>query len=178
MRLFALLAVAGTLCGLDLWTKHLVFAWLGPPPNSAIWWIWPGHVGFQTALNEGALFGLGQGLVAWFVVFSAVAVIGIVAWLASGAIWDWGLTLTLALILGGILGNLYDRLGLWRAPGVTAPTYAVRDWILVQYDADHVWPNFNLADSCLVCGAALLMWRSWPNPGDRSAGCGDSHSGQ
>jgi signal peptidase II len=68
-------------------------------------------------------------------------------------------------VAGGVLGNLYDRLGLpgldWgilRADRKGEPVYAVRDFVLVarhwpprnRWD---VWPNFNVADSLLVCGA-------------------------
>jgi signal peptidase II len=40
------------------------------------------------------------------------------------------------------------------------PTNAVRDWILLRYGA-FTWPNFNIADSLLVCGAGLLLWHSF-----------------
>ena len=40
------------------------------------------------------------------------------------------------------------------------PVYAVRDWILVMIGSFH-WPNFNVADSLLVCGAALLVWHAF-----------------
>ena len=40
-----------------------MFARLGMPgPDSRTWWLWDGVFGFQTSLNEGALFGMGQGL--------------------------------------------------------------------------------------------------------------------
>jgi signal peptidase II len=79
--------------------------------------------------------------------------------------------------MGGVLGNLYDRVGFaglsWSAlpshlnardhsPG---PVYAVRDFVLLarrwppqsRWD---VWPNFNVADSLLVCGAIALVLHS------------------
>jgi signal peptidase II len=40
------------------------------------------------------------------------------------------------------------------------PVHAVRDWILVMIGSFH-WPNFNLADSMLVCGAILLVWHAF-----------------
>ena len=67
---------------------------------------------------------------------------------------------SLGMVMAGILGNLYDRLGLsndsWYGPGNTAPgaVHAVRDWILWQASDNWRWPNFNIADSLLVCGAA------------------------
>ncbi len=156
-------------CALDLATKSWMFNRLGmPDPNSRIWWIWEGIFGFQTSLNEGALFGLGQGLNALFAVMSIMAAIGIFCWLFfAGAASDWLLTIALGCIMVGIFGNLYDRLGLpgliWNglnAPhSLGEPVYAVRDFILVMIGPWH-WPNFNLADSLLVCGAALLVWHA------------------
>lgn len=164
---FLLLAVIG--CALDLATKSLTFHWLGMPgPNNRIWWIWQGVFGFQTSLNEGALFGLGQGMVRIFAGLSVVAAMGIFYWLFfAGGARDWLLTVSLGFIMAGIFGNLYDRLGL---PGLKwdglighhafgESVYAVRDFILVMIGPWH-WPNFNLADSFLVCGAALLIYHS------------------
>lgn len=160
---FFSLAVFG--CLIDLATKSWVFSWLGLPGQKGIWWIWPEVLGFETSLNEGALFGLGQGKVAVFAALSVFAALGIFYWLfvarAAGDLW---LTVALGLVTAGILGNLYDRLGLprlfWNYPtalsDVGDPVYAVRDWILVMIGPFH-WPNFNIADSMLVCGAALLV---------------------
>ena len=160
--IFVGLALTG--CVTDLVTKSLIFAWLGEPQPGRIniYWLIEGYVGIETALNEGALFGMGQKMVWLFAVMSCVALLGIGYWL----IWrkagdDIVLTVTLGLITGGILGNLYDRLGLWS----NFQTYAVRDWIRLSYDHHQfVWPNFNVADSLLVCGAALLIWHSRRDP--------------
>jgi signal peptidase II len=150
----------------DLWTKSWIFGKLWPPVVGVpqFIWIWEGHVGFQISWNEGALFGLGQGMVPVFVVLSLIAAVGIVCWLF---VWreatSWWLTIALAAVMGGIFGNLYDRLGLhqevWPPNFARAGEriYAVRDWILVQWDAAHRWPNFNIADSLLVCGAIMLV---------------------
>ena len=62
--------------------------------------------------------------------------------------------------MAGIMGNLYDRLGLWVVPGREEERLPeVRDWILLRY-GEFSWPNFNVADSLLVSGAILLMWQS------------------
>lgn len=58
--------------------------------------------------------------------------------------------LALSLILGGALGNLIDRV---------AYGYVV-DFLLFHWDA-HYFPAFNLADSAITCGAALLIWESF-----------------
>ena len=148
------LAVGG--CSIDLWTKAWVFGWLGPPQPGQhnIWWIWQPYIGFETSINTGALFGMGQGQVTLFAVISVVALGGIVYWFwLGGASQDLWLTICLGLVSGGILGNFYDRLGLWGMRGV-------RDWILLRYGT-FTWPNFNVADSLLVCGAVMLAWHAF-----------------
>ena len=162
---FSLAAVG---CAADLATKTWIFNELGGPRESPTWWLWKDVFGFQTSLNEGALFGMGQGRVMLFATLSMVVVPCVLYWLfVARAARDMLLTVALGLITAGILGNLYDRLGLpgllWRDPWIIGglhqvgePVYAVRDWILVMI-GDWPWPTFNVADSLLVCGAGLLM---------------------
>jgi signal peptidase II len=154
-------------CGADLATKTWMFSRLGMPGNPTQW-LWPGVFGLQASLNEGALFGMGQGRVFIFALLSMAAAVGIVAWLFLGrAATDRLLTVALWMVTAGILGNLYDRLGLpglkWHFTSPTHqigdPVYAVRDWILVMI-GQWPWPNFNIADSLLVSGAILLAWQA------------------
>jgi signal peptidase II len=126
--------------------------------------LWPGHFGFQLSWNEGALFGMGQGNVWLFATLSILAGCAIPLWLfVWGAARDWWLTAALGSVMGGLVGNLYDRLGLadhlWpgRNGDFGQPVYAVRDWILVQWSDQLRWPNFNIADSLLVVGAIALV---------------------
>lgn len=156
---FFLIAASG--CTLDLWTKHLIFQRLGMPGGPTLW-VWEPYFGLQTSLNEGALFGMGQGNVWLFASLSIVAALGILWWLFfAGAAADHWLNVALSLVMAGVLGNLYDRLGLWSVPGAPQATRsAVRDWILWQY-GDFVWPNFNFADAFLICGASLLVLHSF-----------------
>ena len=91
--------------------------------GSQIHWIWEGYFGFQNSLNRGALFGMGQGGVHWFAGLSFVVLIGVIYWVVfAQKKSDWLLNLTLALISGGILGNLYDRLGPVSYTHLTLPT--------------------------------------------------------
>jgi signal peptidase II len=155
--LFAAIVVLG--CGTDLATKSWIFAKLGPP-GGRTWWICGNFVGLQTSLNPGALFGIGPGQVWLFAGLSVVAAVGIVYWLfVTGAARERWLTIALAAVMAGILGNLYDRFGLWSPDG----QQAVRDWILLQYH-DWRWPNFNIADSLLVCGAVLIVCGAMMQP--------------
>ena len=164
--LFGTLAVAG--CTVDLVTKSWIFRRLGMPAHREEIWLVDDIFGFTTSLNEGALFGIGQGRGIVFCALSLAAIGGIVYWLfVAGAARGRLLTVALGLVTGGILGNLYDRLGL---PGLTwgpdsmhepgQPVYAVRDWIHFQINGVVDWPIFNIADSLLLCGAALLIWHA------------------
>lgn len=169
--LFGALAVLG--CGLDLATKHWVFCQPGLEAG-AVWWGLDDLAGVQRSLNEGALFGMGQGGALWFAGLSLLAALAIPFWLFGLRVAsDRWMTFSLGLVMGGVLGNLYDRLGLpglvwgrdWPAEAdrVGQPIYAVRDWILLQWNDQLRWPNFNIADSLLVTGAVLLVLRaSWP----------------
>ena len=170
---FAAIALVG--CLADLATKSWIFGRLGPPPihrPGPILWVAGHFFGFQTNLNEGALFGMGQGFVPVFAGLSVLALTGILFWLFYfGAARQWLLCVALGCVSAGILGNLYDRLGLpslkWgmghplHSPG--EPVHAVRDWILVMI-GKWPWPTFNIADSLLVCGAALLVWHAFCTP--------------
>lgn len=169
--LFVVLSVVAT--AIDLVTKELAFSRLAPQQES---WLVPDYAGFQIALNEGGLFGMGQGGQFWLAGFSLVAAVAVVVWLfVYKAAADKLLCITLAFVMGGILGNLYDRLGLhglvWGTfdPNRAGPVYAVRDFILLCWRYSNpaerlVWPNFNVADSFLVVGAGVLFCRAMLTP--------------
>ena len=161
---FAALSVAGT--AVDLLTKSWVFEWRGLPGQRPPWWLLEPYVGIETAVNPGALFGLGAGFGSVFAVLSLVAAIAILLWLSKfRAIDSWWLLIALGCVMGGIFGNLYDRLGMWGPPpSVPLWSSGVRDWILLQYSDQYVWPNFNIADSLLVCGAIMLAIHSFFMP--------------
>ena len=97
-------------------------------------------------VNRGALFGMGGGRNTLFAVVSVAAALAIIYWSSRPLTrTDGYLCLALGLILAGTLGNLYDRLVF----------SGVRDFFYWYYAVD--WPVFNVADVCLVCGAALLL---------------------
>lgn len=97
-------------------------------------------------VNEGALFGIGQG---WNIIFGVVSVIAaafIIGWsLRATAGQDRFLCVALGLILAGTTGNLYDRIVF----------DGVRDFLHWYKWLD--WPVFNVADVCLVFGAGMLL---------------------
>ena len=162
------LAVVVAAAAADLLSKQWIFARLGMPGESPAIGIIPGLLCLETNLNEGALFGMGQGMGMVFAAVSCAALVGILATVARASVRSepW-LVVALALITGGIAGNLYDRLGLprlkWHAPlgRIGDPVYAVRDWIHFKLEGIIDWPIFNLADTWLVIGAGLLVLLSF-----------------
>lgn len=162
-RIALFLAIAAVGCLADLASKW----WMFSRPElrrGQIWWVVQDYAGFQLSLNEGALFGMGQGLVWLFALLSICAAIAIPIWLFRyAAAVDLWLTVALGCVMAGILGNLFDRLGLhgetwfFDPSRFGQPAFAVRDWILLQWGPRLRWPNFNIADSLLVVGAGLIM---------------------
>jgi signal peptidase II len=101
--------------------------------------------------NRGAAFSLfadspGEWKIAMLVLFSIVALVVVTAllWRSSDSLTTTGVGLS--LILGGALGNLWDRLLHGR----------VVDFLLF-YLGSYQWPAFNVADSAIVVGAGLLV---------------------
>lgn len=178
--LFALLG--GSAMFADLLSKSLAFSSLGMPGRSPPVTVVPGMLWIETSLNEGAVFGIGQGFGVLFAIISVIAAGFIVIMVTRPSTrGDLRLLVALGLILGGILGNLYDRLGLpalrWHAPPhrVGQPVLAVRDWIHFRLEGVIDWPIFNLADSWLVIGAFLIVLVSFRPPiGDESEAAQDS----
>ena len=102
------------------------------------------------AYNTGAAFsflGDASGWQRWFFSGLAVVVCGVLlVWLRRLHADEWRTALALTLILGGAIGNLVDRV-----------LYGhVIDFIDVYYKTWH-WPTFNVADSAISIGAALLV---------------------
>ncbi len=145
-------------------TKEVVFRWRGLPKRDNQWWLIDERFGIETNVNPGALFGMGAGWWWLFALLAVVALFGIITWLfVYRAAHDRWITVALGLVSGGILGNLYDRLGLWDNRGLPPELqHGVRDWILFQWRESGLsffdpWPNFNIADSLLVTGAIMLV---------------------
>jgi len=111
---------------------------------------------FQLTLvrNPGAAFSFATGATIVFTIISVAAVIAIVYY--SVKITSLGWATALGLLLGGVLGNLSDRL--FRSPGFLKGE--VIDWLELTH-----WPVFNLADSAIVVAAFLAIVLSIRNVG-------------
>ena len=113
----------------------------------------PGFFRLTYLENPGAAFSLFADSTSPFrtalLVAFSLAALGVVAFLLWRSRNEFNITtISLSLILGGALGNLWDRL----ADG------KVTDF-LDFYLGNHHWPPFNIADSAIVVGALLLLLR-------------------
>ena len=145
--LLPLAALAAAVVALDRWTKHWASTQL---PFSEPIRVVGDFVRLTYTRNSGVAFGIGQGTRFPYYVFSLIAIVAIV-WMfvrgreGSDPVRRW----SLALIMGGAIGNLVDR--------VTSGE--VVDFIEVGIPQWH-WPVFNVADSAVTVGVLLfaLTW--------------------
>lgn len=141
------LLLSAAVIGLDQLTKVVVRHALVPyMPHEVI----PHVLNWTLAFNRGAAFSFladSSGWQTWlFGILALVVCIGLSVWLARTPRRDWRTALPVALIIGGALGNLIDRLVHGQ----------VTDFIQVYW---HAWsyPAFNVADSAITVGAVLLI---------------------
>ena len=141
------LLVSIIVIALDQWTKWLVLRELAPyDPHPVI----PRVLNWTLAFNTGAAFSFlagGSGWQVWlFGILAVIVCIVLIAWLARTLRSEWRTALPLALIVGGALGNLVDRLLRGQ----------VTDFIQV-YWGTWSFPAFNVADSAISVGAVALI---------------------
>lgn len=163
-RLGLFVVVAALALAADVLTKILIVANVEPGvPKREL----GGAVYLLLIRNSGAAFSVGTSAT---ILFSAIALIIVVVIVrVAPRLRSAGWAIALALVLGGALGNLADRL--FRAPGWGRGH--VVDWISVFASDGHVWPIFNLADSAIDCGgvlAALMALLGVGLDGRRGAG--------
>ncbi len=123
---------------------------------------------FRLVLNDGAVFGIGSQKRVFFIIFTFIA-LGIAGWIFARHTTKQDVLahVALGLILGGGIGNLYDRISIGR----------VRDFMYMFPDRhlpfDLAWPGnntelfpwiFNTGDVLLLVGMGLLMIFFWKQP--------------
>jgi len=97
-------------------------------------------------LNPGAAFGMLANQTNFFIVISLLVIIGVLVgyrYLPRERVWSY---IALGLVVGGAMGNLIDR---------------VRLGLVIDFLDFRVWPVFNLADTAIVTGAAILVLDVW-----------------
>ena len=139
----------------DRWTKYLV------ETNLTFWdtrHVIPGFFDIVRSQNPGVAFGLFATSNIRFrsiilIGFSVLAILVLAVLLTRIRRWDRPTGLGVALVFGGALGNVYDRL---RAGTVT-------DFLDFYYGTYH-WYTFNIADTAICVGAGLLILSMLRNP--------------
>jgi signal peptidase II len=138
-----LVVIAAVLLIADIVTKVVAVANLRPghPVNIV------GDVVTLTLVrNAGAAFSIATGMTWLLTLIAALVVVGVIRY--AGRLRSLWWAVGLGMVLSGALGNLVDRI--FRAPGPLRGH--VVDFVSIGW-----WPVFNVADSCIVCGAVLLV---------------------
>ena len=142
-----MLAAAALVVLVDQVTKHLVTTRLEAGQSwDLVPWLAP-VFRITHVTNTGVIFGLFQGYSDLFLVFSAVAVVAIVLYYRQLPDGQWIVQVSLALSLGGAIGNFVDRL---RQGYVT-------DFIDLTFWPFQDFAVFNVADSAITTGTTLLV---------------------
>jgi len=145
----------------DQLSKHAAVRWLvehEPYPFLP-------YFNFSLAFNEGAAFSLlseAGGWQRWFFTALAIAIsIVILFWLKNLKAREKLLATSLALVLGGALGNVVDRVLYGKVTDFIDWYYPSGDTCLPFFfrlgDATCHWPTFNIADSAIFLGAVLMI---------------------
>ena len=134
--------IAGVTLVADQLTKSLVAAAFLPGQSLPLV---PRALHLTYVQNTGAAFGLFKGQHALFVLLSLAVIAWIIREFLTTRAMPGALVRGYALVLGGAAGNLIDR---------------VRLGYVVDFIDLRVWPVFNIGDSAITIGIALLIWRS------------------
>ena len=131
-------ALLTTVVALDRWTKILAEEQLSFGESRALI---EGWFSFTLVYNAGAAFGMLQGA-RWLFVFIALILLAVLIWQRKVLVAQTRTAqLATALLLGGVVGNLWDRIA-----------YGY----VVDFLHFHYWPVFNVADMAIVVGAVIL----------------------
>jgi signal peptidase II len=130
---------------------------------------------FKYAENPAAAFSMTGSLPTSFrrpflLIISLVASLGLIIWYLLIKQADWAILTAFPLIISGAVGNLIDRARLAYVIDfldfyVSHPPAAA--WLIRQFGSNH-WPTFNIADACIVVGAALVIFRTFKPPKDET----------
>jgi signal peptidase II len=133
------LAACGVVVALDQGTKALATSLVSRGDRIEVL----PFLHLENVRNEGVAFGLGGDISAAFIAATIVLLVGFLAFLATRGRSGWLVWVPAALLLGGALGNLADR---------------VRDGAVTDFIDLPLWPTFNLADVAIVVGVLLLLF--------------------
>ena len=146
-------ALAAAVFAMDYATKLAVLAWFAPGERLEV----APFFNLVLVFNTGAAFSFLAGAAGWQTpIFAGIAIVAavVISVLISRHSGKRAFCAGLALILGGALGNLYDRL-----------VYGKVVDFLDFHAAGWHWPAFNVADSAITVGAAILIVESFVQKG-------------
>ena len=143
-----LFATAWTIWLLDFLSKKWALTALTSDPRPII----GRFLQFVLVKNSGAAFSFATGFTIFFTLLALAVVIGVTFF--APRVTSHGWLIAMGLLLGGVLGNLTDRI--FRQPGFLSG-YVI-DWIEIPH-----WPVFNLADSAITVAAVLALVLSLRN---------------
>lgn len=135
-----LFLTAASTYAVDRFTKLAALGSLSPEESFKVL---PDIFHITLVLNSGAAFGMLAGRAGLFVVLSAIVITVIILFGWRHKELSPSVAVSLGLIMGGAAGNLVDR---------------VRYGHVVDFLDFRVWPVFNVADSCITVGVALLVY--------------------
>ena len=147
---------------LDQLTKIAAHLWLRPAGSITIV---PGFFDLTYSRNRGGLFGYFSNLpeplrLALLTALPVLAIVLLGRFLLRGHDLTRMARIGLAGVLGGAVGNLIDRVIRGEVVDfldVYASAARLADWLVDRFGTAH-WPTFNVADSAIVVGAALLLF--------------------
>lgn len=143
------IAIAVGVVILDQITKHIVLGRFQPGESLPVTPFFNLVLAFNTGAAFSFLANAGGWQRAFFIVIALGAVV-VITWLLRRHHQERMFSLGLALILGGAIGNVIDRI--WLGKVVDFLLFYYRDW---------AWPAFNVADSAITVGAGLLILDSF-----------------
>jgi signal peptidase II len=151
---FQWFGISSIVVALDLYTKHLVQQAFEYGEHLTI----NRFFDLVRYHNEGAAFSFlanAGGWQRWFFTGISIVAVVVITYLILKNLHNKIFCLGLALVLGGAIGNLYDRITLG---------YVV-DFLYFHYER-LVWPAFNMADSAICVGVGLLILDSFKKPSE------------
>lgn len=151
----------------DLWAKNLAVDQL---QNGRVVDFIHGWLQFEFIENPGAVFGIAPGKTTVFILVSILAIV-FLTYLFSTSAGRPFYQVILGLLLAGVLGNMYDRIEIGK---VRDMIHALPGWRwplgvrhVLKFLPDEVFPYiFNVADSLLCTGVALMVIYSFFTPGE------------
>lgn len=143
IRVTALAIILGLLV-VDQVSKAVIHQWIGPSASDHRKELIGPIVALEYVENSGAAFGVLPSQASILAIASiAIVALGLaMIWREAGS--DPWVAVAIALVVGGAVGNIVDR---------------IRLGYVVDFIAIGVWPKFNVADSAVTVGVLLIVWR-------------------